>query len=256
MKFLHKILGFCFFFCLLMFLGANVITVNAQEQHVYDDAGVLSSDEISTLENEILTLQNAGSDLNIKCSVDFYILTTNDLGGISFRQYMEDFYAKQNINDCVLLLICFEADNRVSEIQGYGKAKEYLNSTRINKIFDKMESYLRSADYYDGCITYLTQSKHFLNKNPNKDGVFHQIWFQLILSFIIGGCVMGTLAYNSGGKITVSQSTYLDTKNSKLLAKRDRYIRTSVTKTKRPENNSSNNSSGGSSHSSGGGRSF
>ena len=51
------------------------------------------------------------------------------------------------------------------------------------------------------------------------------------------------MAYNSGGRVTVSEGTYRDFSSSRVVDRRDNYLRTSVTKTRKPS--SDNNSSGG-----------
>jgi uncharacterized protein len=80
---------------------------------------------------------------------------------------------------------------------------------------------------------------------------------------VIGAIAVGIMAYGSGGRVTVNNRTYMDGKNSKVVASRDDYIRTVTTRVRRPSNNNGGGrssggggiSSGGSSHS-GGGRGF
>ncbi len=73
--------------------------------------------------------------------------------------------------------------------------------------------------------------------------ILFNLWFQIVVSLVIAGIIVGAMAYNSGGRVTVSQGTYMDFSNSKVINRRDNYLRTSVTKTRKPSNN--NKSSGG-----------
>lgn len=100
----------------------------------------------------------------------------------------------------------------------------------------------------------------------NADQIFASIWFQLLISLVVGGVVVGIMAYNAGGKMTVGSNTYMDNSNSGLIGRRDTYIRTHVTRIRKPQNNPPNNggfnsggfhggtSSGGHSHSSSSGK--
>jgi uncharacterized protein len=74
------------------------------------------------------------------------------------------------------------------------------------------------------------------------------------------------MAFNSGGRMTAGSSNYMEQNNSGLIGRRDDYIRTQVTRVRKPQNNNSGGggfnaggfrggmSGGGRSHSSGGGK--
>jgi uncharacterized protein len=86
------------------------------------------------------------------------------------------------------------------------------------------------------------------------ENVLYKTWFQLLAAIIIGVITVAIMASRSGGRVTTNNHTYLNEGNSGLVARRDDYISTSVTKVKRPEpNNTTNTTSHGSF--SGGGRS-
>ena len=77
------------------------------------------------------------------------------------------------------------------------------------------------------------------------DNILFKTSFQVLISLIIAGIVVGSMAYNSGGRSTVYEGTYRDFSTSKIINRRDTYLRTSVTKHKRVSSN--NNNRGGSS---------
>ncbi|MNC75575.1 hypothetical protein D3C75_1271320 [compost metagenome] len=62
---------------------------------------------------------------------------------------------------------------------------------------------------------------------------------------VIGGIVVGIMAYNSGGRVTVNRATYEDSGASSVVDRGDRYIRTTVTKTKIEKNNNNGGGGGG-----------
>ena len=92
--------------------------------------------------------------------------------------------------------------------------------------------------------------------------IYLRAWVQLIAALIIGGIAVSVMAVKSGGVMTVNADTYLDSRYSGIRARRDDYIRTSVTKRKKPKPSEGGGSSGGGQVSSGGhshssrGRSF
>lgn len=91
-----------------------------------------------------------------------------------------------------------------------------------------------------------------MEKKPWADSIFFKTWFQLLVSAVIAGIAVAIMKYNSGGKVTVSASTYMNGDTSGVIRKNDEYIRTTVTKQRKPSNNKSSGggtTSGGHSHS-------
>jgi len=70
------------------------------------------------------------------------------------------------------------------------------------------------------------------------DNLFFNIWFQIICSLGVAAIIVGIMAYNSGGRITINSSTYEDRNKSRVLDKRDVFIRTTTTKRRKPTESS------------------
>lgn len=87
------------------------------------------------------------------------------------------------------------------------------------------------------------------------ENVLYKTWFQILAAILIGVITVAIMASRSGGRVTINNHTYLNEGNSGIVARRDDYISTSVTKVKRPEpnNNTTNTTNHGSFRSSGGG---
>lgn len=261
-------------------------------QRVFDDAGLLTQTEAEAVEK---LCKEYGEDAGI----DIIILTHNDKRAVIPESYIENFEDSLPVGDRIYFLY----DNPRQEIfmEGYGKAETYIHSKRIDIILDNMVDDLRAKRFAEAFETYIKSSAAYMSDDselnwdhnytydtPPKgtydddfdysygydygyddykksSGILTNIVFQIFASFAIGAIVVAVMAYNSGGKMTVRGNDYLDTGKSGLIGKRDTYIRTTVTKVRRPQQSSSSSrggynsrgyrggsSSSGRSHSSGG----
>lgn len=265
-------------FCLLLVMVfSRTVYVSASETKesyplVYDKAGLLSTSEAEDLET---LCRERGKEVGI----DIMILTHDDPDAVDAKTYIEDFYdSLPEPTDRVILLI--DMANRVSFIEGYGLAKTYIHNDRIDEIIQEIRTPLSDQDYYKAFEKYIELSADYMTDDSvnavsnyethadyssnSVDRLLRTWWFQLLVSLVLGGIIVGIMAYNSSGRMTAGSSTYLDTDHSGLIGRRDQYIRTELTRVRKPENNSSNGgmsgggfdggvSSGGNSHSSGGG---
>ncbi len=111
------------------------------------------------------------------------------------------------------------------------------------------DDYVNNYDdsYYDDSGNGYNDSAYnnSVNNNGEKDSIFYNTTFQIVLALIIGAIAVGTMAANSGGRVTVHNRTYLDERHSGIVAKRDDFIRTTTTRVKRPTDNDNNGRSGG-----------
>jgi uncharacterized protein len=262
-------------------------------QHVYDEAKLLSSSEIDDLEEKCASY---GADAGI----EIMILTHNDSSAPYAEDYIEDFEDQLPVGDRVYLLI--DMYNRVVFMEGYGSAEVYIHSKRIDAIIDEISPDLSDKKYYDACVTYIERSAAYMkddselnydsnynagtpqSSNPNAPNydetypsgnysgnnqaadILSNVWVQLLIAAVIGAIAVAIMAYNSGGRMTAGGNNYIDQNNSGLIGRRDDYIRTTVTRIRKPENNNRPGggfnaggfrggvSGGGRSHSSGGGR--
>ncbi|NLK27095.1 MAG: methanol dehydrogenase [Clostridiales bacterium] len=262
-------------FVITTFLLGGSLKVKASENerdypHVYDEAGLLSTSEIMDLEEMCM-------EYGSEAGIEIMILTHNDSNAKYAEEYLEDFNDTLPDDDRVLLLL--DMHNRVVFIEGYGLAETYIHSKRIDAILDDIVNPLSNGAYYDAMETYIKSSAAYkmddseLNwdhdysvsspQSDNPDGKYYDEtwpyeneptksddpfttwWFQLIVSLVIGGIAVGIMAYSSGGKMTAGSHTYLDQGNSGLIGRRDLYLRTKVTRVRRPKDNSSSGSRGG-----------
>ena len=260
------------------------------EKRIYDEAGLLTADEYEELEAMCLEYEE-------EANAEIFILTHNDSNAVYPERYIENFEDKQPAADRVYFL--YDVYRGEIFIEGYGTAETYVHSKRIDKIFDQMVGNLKSGNYYDAFVTYITMATSYMNdeseintdhdysysssSDPNysndydynsyyeyegskqvKDFLTNP-WIQLVAALIIGGVAVGIMAYHSSGRMTVRGNDYLDQSHSGLIGRRDIYLRTTITKVRKPTQNNSGGrggfnaggfrggiSPGGRSHSSGG----
>lgn len=289
---LFPLLAVLFAFVSLLIISPIVAAASEPEtgRFVYDDANLLSDSEISDLE-ELCTTYGEPAGLEI------YILTHDDPSAPYVETYIENFEDQLPVGDRVY--IALDMQERDVFMEGYGKAETYIHSKRIAEIIDKITPDLSEGNYYDAFETYIKMSADYMSddselnydhdytaskpqsSDPNAanydatwpseskqaPGPLSNIWVQLLISVAIGAITVGVMAYNSGGKMTVSGNNYMDQNHSGLIGRRDDYVRTTVTRVRKPENNNNSGkggfnsggfrggvSSGGRSHSSGGGK--
>jgi len=265
----------------------NAEKVSLEKTRVYDYADLLTAEEETELEQRYyLWGQEADTDI--------VLVTTEQMEGKSDKVYLEDFqdelYFSQDIlaENAALMLINME--DRVVTIQGYGDCEYWLNNDRIEYILDWVYEYLVDGDYYNAAVSFGEQTVYYMGQDkgvsteyePGQDygetyggesdyyteplkerytlgeylgKVLSEAFFGTLLIAVIGSTVACLIiGVNRKSKNTVYAATYMDQNNSGLTARRDDYLRTTVTKVRRPKESSSSGgrSSGGGGRSSGG----
>ncbi|MDF2609948.1 MAG: beta-propeller protein methanol dehydrogenase [Lachnospiraceae bacterium] len=280
---------------LSVFLFHTAIAFAAPEdQKVYDFYGLFTQEEVEELEAIAKEYGDEGQ-------VDIVMITEDTLDGKTRKTYLGDFYDEygfgynQTFGDAVLILVNMDPNDRGVEIQGYGDAQYYIHNDRIEYMLDNIVSLLSDGAYFDAMEEFAKQSAYYMNEEKGvntspvieaegsgnyygeasydgpsnyygEENVLENPLLLLGISALIGAVAVGIMAYQSGGRVTVNSRTYMDGKNSGIVANRDDYIRTVTTRIRKPSNNNRGGgmgrssggggiSSGGHSHS-GGGRSF
>lgn len=236
-----SVVGFFVFFFFFSFSIMTGTAASPDKQRIYDYANLLSKDDVEELET-------LSAQLSEKRETDFIILTTNDTEGKDVVKYMQDFYEEQALgydkphgNVAILTL---DMQHREVYLAGFSKAKTYLDNERMNLIRERITPDLTDENYVKAFKTFMKKSDEYMEFKPgvNPENILFKWWFQLIASLSVGGLIVGIMAYNTGGRMTVYEGTYRDNENSKILNRKDQYIRTTISKHKKP---SSNNSGGG-----------
>lgn len=211
---------------------------------IYDEANLLNEQEKS----ELNALAN---EYGAERQTDFVILTTNNTENQDVQLLTEDFYDehalgydKANGNAVILTM---DMNNREVYLAGFYKAEDYLDNGRLQSIRSRITSELSSGDYKLAFEKYIKLSYKYMGYEPgvNPNNILFNGWFQLGVSVLIGGVVVGIMTYRSGGRVTVNRATYEDSSTSSVIDRQDRYIRTTVTKRKIEKNNNNGGGGGG-----------
>lgn len=261
---LYHILLICFLVCTNL-LTSSTQTVFAASSNSYsknyvDDGADLLSD------SEELKLNDTLGTYSVKNDIDMVVLTRDGLDGKSDKIYLQDYVDSvcdaDIYSEDITVLLC-DMSGRIITIQAYGSCEDVINDDNIEYILDVVTPQLSEGAYYNAFEDFANGVNHYYDNTEYEYGVsqytangtepiYLKTWFQLVIALVIGGITAGVLVINSGGKTTTNNHTYLDEAHSGLVAKRDIYIRTSISKVRKPTNNGGGRSSGGGGVSAGG----
>jgi Domain of unknown function (DUF477). len=264
---------------ILLFLGGTFLLPegSADSPHVHDDADLLTQEEEESLES-------LASEISDRHETEFVVYTTFDTEGKDIADYIGDLYdegklgyEKPHGNAAILAV---DMENRVIQIMGFKKAETYLSNARIEQILDDITPMMSDGDYYSAFQTFLEEADEYMGMEPDEgpgleygygpeedyagigsgeslESILAKWWVQLILSFLIGGAVVaGLYTFTSGKRSTVNEGTYRDPKTSRILERRDVFVRRTVTRTKIESNHRNRGGGFGGGGMTGGGHSF
>ena len=237
-----------FFFLLV----TGTIASAEVDQHIYDEAGLLSESEISNLEAY-------AAEKSLEQGVEFLLLTTNSTDGLPIETYMGNFFdgladASGQENAVVMTI---DMGGREFYVAGFGTAETRLDNERIEMVLDQVAPYMAAAQYGDAFRETVSTADRYMEYRPgvNPESIFLQTWFHAAAGLLLGGVVVGSMLYNSGGRNTTTPATYIDRDNTRVTRDSDRFRNKTVTRRKIPKNNNSGGGFGGGGMT-GGGRSF
>jgi len=222
------------FLCLLAIVLALPLGAAAAAQQktlIYDEAGLLSGEEQSEL-------NDLANRLGAKRQTDILIVTSANAENRDVIKLTEDFYDEhapgydKAHGNAVMLVM--DMRNRQVYVAGFAKGETYVDNGRADRIREKITPDLSSGNYAQAFQTYVKTAYKYLGIRPgvNPDNPLFSIWVQLAAALAIGGIVVGVMAYRSGGRVTVSGRTYENTGESGILERQDQYIHTTVTRVK------------------------
>lgn len=244
----------------MLFPLFSIQEANAQsdKQRIYDFAKILT-------DNEVANLEKLAAKYSEKRETDFIILTMDDPEQ-DIETYMGDFYDENGLGynkehgNTAIIALNMDEKRRDVLLAGFGKAEKYLDPDKLTTIREKVTPSLSEGDYEQAFTSFIKLSAKYMTFKPgtNPANPLYNTWVQLGLSIAIAGAIVWVLARNPGMKVTTNAATYQDEGQTKINHKKDRYIRTTVTKKRKPKPKSNSGGSGGGFRggSTGGGRSF
>lgn len=275
----HRLLFFMMALLLVLPLWAPTTAKAAtfdRNHYIYDEAHLLTDEEAAEL-------QNLAAQLGAERETAFIVITLNGTDGKDIVQYVEDFYDEhapgydQPHGNTAILAI--DMQERDIYLAGFYKAEQYLDDGTLDLIREEITPALSDGEYFQAFSDFITLSHEYMGNEPrtgsggysgndtggfadyqpggnpngyydnngaaNGENLFFQWWFQLIVSLVAGSVVVATMAYRSGGRVTVNAQTYMDSNTSRVINRYDNFTHQTVTRTRKPSNNTSSGGGGG-----------
>ncbi len=252
-----------------------IIPVSAAEN--FHRISGFTEDQLSVQQQQ--ELENRCEEIFNESGMDIGVHITYDTGGKSSMVYADDYYdshpfgREPDYNGAILLINMQDRELHISVCEDGGK---YLTDSRIDKILDKLTSYVQKEDYYRLCSVFLDESSKYYSMKPMSGpgdvseensliGSQSVIISGIAIALLIAGITVGIVAHSYTSLPKKPEYSFAQNASLHLSHKITHLIDVSRTSRKVPKetSSSSSRSSSGSSHRSssgrthsGGGRSF
>ena len=256
--------------CLTLIILAVTLTVSAQ--NVFDNEGLLTFDEVSSLDS---LLVSAGYDAG--CTV--VVVTADDFDGKSAEAYADDFFDAGDFGDDGILFLVSLA-KREWHISTAGESIYTYYDSRLIYFEDELISYLSDGDFYGAFVRFAELCREDYSYNDGyysdyDDGYYSDyddeyytedegFTASRIVIPVIFGLIVGLITVSSmksqlnSVKSKPDASDYVKSGSLNVSTSYEQFLFRNVTKTRRESSSSGGSSgrSGGSSvHRSSSGRS-
>lgn len=230
---------------ILLIFNTRVLAQVGLEKRVFDQAGLLSQEEVQDLEEDL-------DRYSRRRKTEIVILTSAEGDPQGHRAFNEDFYSSNFEEGTPLILLSVNTKTRDLSVLAFAESQARMDDSRCRLLREKVTPKLSQGHYYQAFKDYGSLGSRYLSirSGISPNSIFFNNFILLFLAFFLA---LGSILYmlrQVGGSLTVDDRTYRDFQNTRILNKRDRYIRTSVTRTRIETDNRSGG--GGGSSSSGG----
>lgn len=221
--------------CLLMILILCLICQKpsitlAQETRIFDQAGLLTFETITSATETVASLQEAHH-------MDIVIVTTNDATGKTAQTYADDFYDQHGFGDDGFLFL-IDMDNSSVAISACGSASLYLTDERVNQLLDTAVEPLSNGLYDQAVLTFLSNVQTDLNSPPiNRQNNTDTSLTFLCIGMIIASILCAIIIYRYKNP-PINRSHYDFRANSQVTITQssDKLIRTSTASQRKHKN--------------------
>lgn len=242
----------------LFLLPAQISVFAAQKGDVYDEAELLTEEEINSLDAQISALKE-------KTGWNIYAVTTADAEGKSSMAYADDFFDVHSpeTEDGVAALI--DMDNREIYLSTGGEAIRYLTDERLDYILDDAYEEISAGNYaeclsvmIDGVAGYyekgIPNGQYNYDTETGEVSVYHSLTpMEILIAVVIAAGVFAIVFVSIVGKYRLKFGTYQYEfrrfSEMDLQTSRDVLVNSVVTHRRIPKD--TGGGGGGSSHSSG-----
>lgn len=242
---MKKIISVCIVLIMLLALALPVL---AQQPRVVDNAGLLTEAEVQSLTEDL-------DALSTQWSMDFVIVTTDDLEGKTATAYADDFfdyngYGVGEDHSGILLLVSMA--DRDWAISTCGEAIDTFSDYDQEVIMDAVLPYLSEGEYYAAFSEFAAQCGEISEQNVD-DGSF-PFFTYLIVALVIGFIVALIATGVMKGKLKsvraqVAANNYMKQGSLQVTESRDIFLYRNVIRTAKPkETSTTHTSSSGRTH--------
>ena len=236
-KALMSVIMACFMCVGVLFSMKTDVYADSSKEYVYDNAGILTSDEVSKLKSQC---KKASED----SECDIVIITTNIGHDYSaMDSYLEQFLDDNGYSqDAVIYGV--DMKSRADRIFERGKAYDSMSASKLDSIREASEKYLSDDNYYKAFSKYVKNMNMCMTTSILKK-LTYKMWIKLLIALGVAVAAVLTMMHNAKSRMTVSSTEYTKDHNFKVNDRRDIFINTTVVTRHIEHNNSSSHSSGG-----------
>lgn len=198
---------------LFLFVLGTGMEALADEERVFDQAGIFSQEEKAEFEEEAQALEK-------KMNMTVAVLTTDDANGQSAGDYTENFYIEKELGvgeDYSGVIFSIDLDNRELYIAPVGKMNRYLTDKRWNAILDDAYEGAASEEYaecvrafFDGVSKYydagIPAGQYNYDSTTGEISVYRSIsWFEGILAALVAFGVAAAVCAGVKGEYSMKR---------------------------------------------------
>lgn len=246
------------------------------KNRIYDYADLYTGAE--EVELQMLCMEAA-----IEIESDFVIVTTEDFEGKTATEYADDFYDYNGFGygpDATGFVLVFNMEERELAVSNCGDAIDYFSDDMIDEMIYTIGRFLADEDFMGAAEWYVEyveenmwseQYEEVWNSYADdfeeeygdietdgyiNEGSVEDFAMMLLIPTVIAAVVVVIIAFGHKSKMNVGSRTYMRNKQNNILARSDRFIRTTTVARKiESSSGGSGGSRGGSTHRSSSGRS-
>ena len=218
------------FLLCLIFAVSVAMTANASPSRLVDEADILT-------ESEEMELIERLDDISERYLIDTVIVTVNSLDGAYAQDYADDYFDYNGYGmgegyDGVLFLLSM--GDREWAVSTHGKGMELMDGYMLDEVEEDVIPYLSEGDYAEAFSEFIWTCEMAYDESYSFINVVISLGIGFIVAFIAVSVMKAQLKsvemknqasdYVKGGSMVVTVSS-------------DRFLHSTVTKTRRAQNN-------------------
>lgn len=250
----------------------ETMTPDSKGARVYDQAGLLTSSEITEIEDQLTSLRKS-------MNFDVVVVTTEEADGKTAQEYADDFFDQGGFGTGLKkngILFLIDMDNREIALSTSGDTIRIFTDRVIDAMLDDSYEGVSQGDYKASVQAFLDDTEYYGAKGiqagqynydteTGKVSVYRSIrWYEFLIAFVVSAGVAASVClgvkhqYNmeeTKGQMANHNLAYRADSHMVYGTQTDNLVNKHVTSRIIPRNTGSSGSRSGGSHSSSAGRS-